>query len=135
MPKSDPFFRQTGTCSSYVSRQSCTDCLFFPTLIPYNLRFILIKHLRLLLFFIFVLCKKDAGGKSDILFAVNLCLFAALLINNTFERFAIEMMQFICYPATIIRLCVYPETDPPLLLHSIYLRWRMPCRLHRLQMW
>ena len=66
--------------------------------------------------------KKDAGGKSDILFAVSLCLFTAILINNTFERIAIEMMQFICYPATIIRLCVYPETDLPLLLHSIYLR-------------
>ena len=66
--------------------------------------------------------KRMPGDKSDILFAVNLCLFAAILINNTFERFAIEMMQFICYPATIIRLCVYPETDPPLLLHSIYLR-------------
>ena len=49
-------------------------------------------------------------------------IIIAILINNTFERFAIEMMQFICYPATIIRLCVYPETDPPLLLHSIYLR-------------
>ena len=66
--------------------------------------------------------KKDAESKSDILFTVNLCLFTAILINNTFERIAIEMMQFICYPATIIRLCVYPETDPPLLLHSIYLR-------------
>ena len=65
---------------------------------------------------------KRMPGKSDILFAVNLCLFVAILINNTFERFAIEMMQFICYPATIIRLCVYPETDLPLLLHSIYLR-------------
>lgn len=66
--------------------------------------------------------KKDAGSKSDILFAVSLCLFTAILINNTFERIAIEMMQFICYPATIIRLCVYHETDLPLLLHSIYLR-------------
>ena len=66
--------------------------------------------------------KKDAESKSDILFTVNLCLFTALLINNTFERIAIEMMQFICYPATIILLCVYPETDLPLLLHSIYLR-------------
>lgn len=54
--------------------------------------------------------KKDAGSKSDILFTVSLCLFTAILINNTFERIAIEMMQFICYPATIIRLCVYPET-------------------------
>ena len=66
--------------------------------------------------------KKDAGSKSDILFTVNLCLFTAIHINNTFERIAIKMMQFICYPATIIRLCVYPETDLPLLLHSIYLR-------------
>ena len=66
--------------------------------------------------------KKDAGSKSDILFTVSLCLFTALLINNTFERIAIEMMQFICYPATIILLCVYSETDLPLLLHSIYLR-------------
>ena len=65
--------------------------------------------------------KKDAGSKSDILFTVNLCLFTVVLINNTFERITIEMMQFICYPATIIRLCVYPETDLPLLLHSIYL--------------
>ena len=65
--------------------------------------------------------KKDAGSKSDILFTVSLCLFTALLINNTFERIAIEMMQFICYPATIILLCVYPETDLPLLLYSIYL--------------
>ena len=65
--------------------------------------------------------KKDAGSKSDILFTVNLCLFIVVLINNTFERITIEMMQFICYPATIIRLCVYPETDLPLLLHSIYL--------------
>lgn len=65
--------------------------------------------------------KKDAGSKSDILFTVSLCSFTAILINNTFERIAIEMMQFICYPATIIRLCVYPETDLPLLLHSIYL--------------
>lgn len=65
--------------------------------------------------------KKDAGSKPDILFTVILCLFTAILINNTFERIAIEMMQFICYPATIIRLCVYPETDLPLLLHSIYL--------------
>ena len=37
-------------------------------------------------------------------------IIIAILINNTFERIAIEMMQFICYPATIIRLCVYPET-------------------------
>ena len=65
--------------------------------------------------------KKDAGSKSDILFTVSLCSFTAILINNTFEGIAIEMMQFICYPATIIRLCVYPETDLPLLLHSIYL--------------
>ena len=66
--------------------------------------------------------KKDAGSKSDILFTVSLCLFTAILINNTFERIAIEIMQFICYPATIILLCVYPETGLQLLLHSIYLR-------------
>ena len=62
--------------------------------------------------------KKDAGSKSDILFTVSLCLFTAILINNTFERIAIEMMQFICYPATIIRLCVYPETDPVIILNT-----------------
>lgn len=28
------------------------------------------------------------------------------------------MMQFICYPATIIRLCVYPETDPVIILNT-----------------
>lgn len=62
--------------------------------------------------------KKDAGSKSDILFTVNLCLFTVVLINNTFERITIEMMQFICYPATIIRLCVYPETDPVIILNT-----------------
>ena len=62
--------------------------------------------------------KKDAGSKSDILFTVNLCLFTVVLINNTLERITIEMMQFICYPATIIRLCVYPETDPVIILNT-----------------
>ena len=78
--------------------------------------------------------KKDAGNKPDILFTVNLCLFTAILINNTFERIAIEMMQFICYPATIIHLCVFPVINLPQLFHNIYPHQRMPCRLHRLQM-
>ena len=45
-------------------------------------------------------------------------IIIAILINNTFERITIEMMQFICYPATIIRLCVYPETDPVIILNT-----------------
>ena len=45
-------------------------------------------------------------------------IIIAILINNTFERITIEMIQFICYPATIIRLCVYPETDPVIILNT-----------------
>ena len=45
-------------------------------------------------------------------------IIIAILINNTFERITIEMIQFICYPATIIRLCVYPETDSVIILNT-----------------
>ena len=45
-------------------------------------------------------------------------IIIAILINNTFERITIEMIQFICYPATIIRLYVYPETDPVIILNT-----------------
>lgn len=58
------------------------------------------------------------GANPTSFFTVNLCLFTVVLINNTFERITIEMMQFICYPATIIRLCVYPETDPVIILNT-----------------
>ena len=53
-------------------------------------------------------------------------IIIAILINNTFERITIEMMQFICYPATIIRLCVYPETDPVIILNTAR-QFQMEC--------